>query len=278
MRISDWSSDVGSSDLPLGLKHLFGHPRCSRPDLVLRLKVDPLRRQRARVVPRVNIQLGKALVHMVGPRLAPLLQERRAVPLDYLLAEAVRADFTHRQHDMRVRLGLPVLAHVPMPIEVRHHPELDELLFDELAAELEPLLLVQLARNRELDFPGKLRVLALLDRKSTRLNSSHHSASPPPSSSSPALPTLPLRLSPPFLTCRPQPSRLIPRVYNLTCAGCLGWPSLAMSDCTVRSAAMPRSTNCFATRSRASWTPGCWCSSGGIENSTSRASCASSRF
>src|SRR3546814_9777024 len=137
MRISDWSSDVCSSDLelilavavperelrqvaprerrllardrvqralgprndllaifardpgmvldPLGLKPLFGHPRCSRPDLVLRLKVDPLRRQRSMVDPRVNIQPGKALVHMVGPRPAPLLQERRAVPLAYLI-------------------------------------------------------------------------------------------------------------------------------------------------------------------------------------------------
>src|SRR3546814_1120015 len=32
----------------------------------------------------------------------------------------------------------------------------------ELAGELDALLLVQLARNRELDFAGKLRVLALL--------------------------------------------------------------------------------------------------------------------
>src|SRR3546814_6012810 len=63
---------------------------------------------------------------------------------------------------MRVRLGLAVLAHVPMHIEVGHHAAFDELLFDELAGELDALLLVQLARNRELDFAGKLRVLALL--------------------------------------------------------------------------------------------------------------------
>src|SRR3546814_11537588 len=100
------------------------------------------------VDPRVNIQLGKALVHMVGPRLAPLLQERRAVPLDYLLAEAVRADFTHRQHDMRVRLGLAVLAHVPMHIEVGHHAAFDELLFDDLAGELAALLLVRSEERR----------------------------------------------------------------------------------------------------------------------------------
>src|SRR3546814_19460415 len=62
---------------------------------------------------------------MVGTRLAPLLQERRAVPLDYLLAEADRADFTHQQHDMRVRLGLAVLAHVPMHIEVGPPAALD---------------------------------------------------------------------------------------------------------------------------------------------------------
>jgi hypothetical protein len=59
---------------PLGLKPLFGHPRRSRPDLVLRLKVDALRRQRAMVDPRVYIQLGQPLVDMDTPRLAPFLQ------------------------------------------------------------------------------------------------------------------------------------------------------------------------------------------------------------
>src|SRR3546814_7743581 len=63
---------------------------------------------------------------------------------------------------MRVRLGLAVRAHVPMHIEVGHPAAFDELLLDELAGELDALLLVQLARNRELDFAGKLRVLALL--------------------------------------------------------------------------------------------------------------------
>src|SRR3546814_13515634 len=69
---------------------------------------------------------------------------------------------------MRVRLGLAVLAHVPMHIEVGHHAAFDELLFDELAGELDALLLVQLARNRELDFAGKLPVLALLARSEER--------------------------------------------------------------------------------------------------------------
>src|SRR3546814_2668504 len=106
MRISDWSSDVCSSDLPL--------------------------------------------VDMIGPGHAPFLQQRRAVPLAHLLAEALRANLAHRQHDMRVRLGLPVLAHVPMYIHVRDHAAFDELLFDKIAGELDALLLVQLARNREL--------------------------------------------------------------------------------------------------------------------------------
>src|SRR3546814_12369059 len=79
---------------------------------------------------------------------APFLQQRRAVPLAHLLAEALRANLAHRQHDMRVRLGLPVLAHVPKYIHVRDHAAFDELLFDKIAGELE-------------------------DRKSTRLNSSH---------------------------------------------------------------------------------------------------------
>src|SRR3546814_6947107 len=56
----------------------------------------------------------------------------------------------------------------------------------------------------------------------------------------------------------------------MTCACGLGCPSLPMSQCTFMSATMPRSTNCFSTKSRASWTPCCWFSSRGIENSTSR--------
>ena len=61
---------------------------------------------------------------------------------------------------MRVRLRLPVLAHVPMHIEVRDHAAFDELLFDEIAGKLDALLLVHLAWNRELHLAGKLRVLA----------------------------------------------------------------------------------------------------------------------
>src|SRR3546814_11000400 len=41
---------------PLGLKPLFGHPRCCRPDLVLRLKPDPLPRYSAMVDPRTHIE------------------------------------------------------------------------------------------------------------------------------------------------------------------------------------------------------------------------------
>ena len=147
---------------PLGLKPLVRHPRRRRSDLVLRLKVDALRLQRPVIYASVNIQLGQPLVDMDTPRLTPFLQQRRAVPFAHLLAEALRPYLAHRQHDMCVRLGLTVLAHVPMHIQVRDHAAFDELLFDEIARELDPLLLVQLARDRELDFARQLRVLALL--------------------------------------------------------------------------------------------------------------------
>ena len=147
---------------PLGLKPLFGHPRRSRSDLVLRLKVNALRLQRAMIYAGINIQLGQPLVDMIGPRLAPLLQERIAVPLAHLLPEALGANLAHRQHDMRVRLGLAVLAPVPMHIEVRDHAPIDKLLFDEIAGEAHALSRVHLARDRELDFARQLRVLALL--------------------------------------------------------------------------------------------------------------------
>src|SRR3546814_5780464 len=63
---------------------------------------------------------------------------------------------------MRVRLWRPVLPHVPMHIHVRDQAALHELLFDKLAGELDALLLVQLARNRELHLARQLRVLAFL--------------------------------------------------------------------------------------------------------------------
>ena len=63
---------------------------------------------------------------------------------------------------MRVRLGTAVLRMIPMHVEVSDHSAPDELLFHEIAREAHPLLLVHLARNRELHLAGKLRVLALL--------------------------------------------------------------------------------------------------------------------
>src|SRR3546814_581902 len=97
---------------------------------------------------------------MIGPRLAPLLQQRRAVPPAHLLAEALQPYLAHRQHDMRVWLGLPVLSQVPMHVHVRDHAALDKLLFEKIAGEPDALFLFQLTRQRELDFPGKLPVLA----------------------------------------------------------------------------------------------------------------------
>src|SRR3546814_18741902 len=62
----------------------------------------------------INIQLGKPLVDMVRPCLAPPLQQLGAVPVADLLPEPLPVHLAHRQHDMGVGLGHPVLAHVPM--------------------------------------------------------------------------------------------------------------------------------------------------------------------
>src|SRR3546814_18748626 len=105
MRISDWSSDVCSSDL----------------DLVLGFKVDALRLQRPVIYTGVYIHLGQPLVDMIGPGLAPFLQQRRAVPLAHLLADALRSNLAHLQHDMSVRLGFIVLAQYPMDIHALAH-------------------------------------------------------------------------------------------------------------------------------------------------------------
>ena len=146
---------------PLGILAPTEPARSCRPDLVLRLKVDALRLQRAMIDMCIDIQFGQTRVDMIGPRDPPFLQQRVAVPVAHLLPEPLRANLAHRQHDMRVRLGFAVLAPVPMHIEVRDHAAFDELLLDEIAGELHALRLVHFARNRELDLTGKLRVLAL---------------------------------------------------------------------------------------------------------------------
>src|SRR3546814_11868314 len=69
---------------------------------MLRLKVDALRLQRPVIDAGVDIQLGQALIDVIGPRLAPFLQERRAVPPAHLLAEAPRPYLAHRQHALPV--------------------------------------------------------------------------------------------------------------------------------------------------------------------------------
>src|SRR3546814_8839873 len=104
---------------PLRLKPLFGHTRCRRPDLVLGFKVDALRLQGAMIYAGINIQLGKPLVDMVRPCLAPPLHQLDAVPVADLLPAPLHVPLAHRPHDMGVGPGPPVLSHVPMEIEVR---------------------------------------------------------------------------------------------------------------------------------------------------------------
>src|SRR3546814_19068790 len=88
MRISDWSSDVCSSDLA---------------DLVLRLEIDALRVQTAVIDPRVDIEFSEALVRMIGPSLAPVVQQVGSVPVANLGATALLVPLPHRQHDVRDR-------------------------------------------------------------------------------------------------------------------------------------------------------------------------------
>jgi hypothetical protein len=133
-----------------------------RPDLVLRLQRDALVFIGAMVDPTLQPQLRHALVDMRRPRLAPALQQLGRVPVPDLLAEPLLPHFAHRQHDMRVRLRAAILRLVPMHVEVGDHPALHELLFHEIASEAYALLLVHLARDRELHLTRQLRVLALL--------------------------------------------------------------------------------------------------------------------
>ena len=70
---------------------------------------------------------------MICPTLAPLFDEGRAVPVANLCTKAVFRNFSHREHDMRVRFGLAVFANIPMDIKIGDHAFLDKLGFDERA-------------------------------------------------------------------------------------------------------------------------------------------------
>ena len=59
---------------PLAGFALLCHARSRRTNLVLRLKVDPLRFKRAMIDASVDIQLGKTTVDVLAPRFAPMLE------------------------------------------------------------------------------------------------------------------------------------------------------------------------------------------------------------
>src|SRR3546814_3740322 len=94
---------------PPGLKPLFGTPHRGGADLVLGFKVDALALQGAVIYARVDVERRQSLVDMIGPRLAPALQQLGPIPVADLLPKALRANLTPRQHAMRLRLGLAVL-------------------------------------------------------------------------------------------------------------------------------------------------------------------------
>jgi len=151
---------LGAVGLKLG--GLDALRRCA--DLGLRLQRDALRLKAAMVDPRVDVEFGQAFVDVIGPTLAPMLDQFGAVPVPHLLAEPVVVHAAHGEHDMRMGLGRPVRAHVPMHVEVGDHAPINELGLHEIAGQFDALALRHLAGNGEFDLAGKLGVLAHLTR------------------------------------------------------------------------------------------------------------------
>src|SRR3546814_15171286 len=94
--------DVAMFGDPFRLEAVGLHARCCRADLVLRFERDPLRFETAVIDARVDVEFGEAAVHMIGPALAPLLDEFGAVPVADLRTEPgftilVDDDLAHRQ-------------------------------------------------------------------------------------------------------------------------------------------------------------------------------------
>jgi hypothetical protein len=139
--IRAWSSTRSASSPCSGIRD------ACRPDLVLRLKLDPLRRQCAMVDPRINIELGKPFVDMIGPRLAPpfkssaLFHSRTFWPNP--------SGPTSRIDSMTCACGLgwPSLPMSQCTLRSATMPRSTNCLFDEIARQLDALRLIQLARN-----------------------------------------------------------------------------------------------------------------------------------
>ena len=157
-----FAGDLAVFFQPVRLQPFARHAGCGWADLVLGFKLDSLGFQGAVVDPRLDAQLGQALVDMGGPGFAPMLQLLGAVPLPHLGAEAVLIYRAHGQHDMGVRLELAVRADVPMDVEIGNHAAIHELGLDEVAGQFDALFLCQFARDGELHLAGKLSILALL--------------------------------------------------------------------------------------------------------------------
>ena len=139
-----------------------------RADLALRLQRDALRFQAAMVDPRVDVELGQALIGELGPAFAPALDHLGAVPVPHLRAKtvlvAIHADLAHGQHDMGMGFGHAVLGHVPMHIEIGDHAPIDEFAPNEVAGEFNALRLRHLARNGEFDLAGQLGIFPDFER------------------------------------------------------------------------------------------------------------------
>jgi hypothetical protein len=149
---------------PLGVLAAGLASRASRPNLVLRLQFDPLRRKRPVIDRYIVPQRQQPFVAQLRPPLPPRPQQAHVIPVALLLAEPVALDRAHRQHDMRVRFDLAVWIARPMHVEVGNHPARHELLAHEILRQSDSFGLRQLARQGELDLPCQHRVLAPLDR------------------------------------------------------------------------------------------------------------------
>src|SRR3546814_4989926 len=106
MRIGDNPLTIALGDGPvlfdaLGVEPAALYARSGRADLVLRFERNSLCCEATMIDARIDIELGKALVDVFGPALAPLLDQFGAVPVAHLRAEAININLAQRQHHVR---------------------------------------------------------------------------------------------------------------------------------------------------------------------------------
>ena len=107
-----------------------------------------------------RLDLAQIAVRVIGPALAPILQQLLAVPRAVFAFKAVRTNGTGGQHDMGMVIALIAILAGGMKRHVRNHAPIDKGGLHKGPHQIAPLCVVQLVGQGYRHLTGELGVLA----------------------------------------------------------------------------------------------------------------------